>query len=179
MSEFTLSVKNKSMITLPYESILGVALWNRILYSRKLKKAQVDLYENKIIFEGKRTLNAGDVHINIKRQDYRGSVVNFKSINLIGLIIGAIFFLLGIFGILVYAIPLFENDDSMPLGIGIIFSLLGLLIIILSILRKTTLSIRFVDPSSNSVRYIYLTVRKDAHGFYTLCQEFLEKLWPD
>ena len=84
------------MITLPYESILGVALWNRILYSRKLKKAQVDLYENKIIFEGKRTLNAGDVHINIKRQDYRGSVVNFKSINLIGLIIGAIFFLLGI-----------------------------------------------------------------------------------
>ena len=179
MADIKYSITDRSSIFTPYERLrMGMNFILRIAHLQRMKNIEINVDEEKIAIEGHKTIMAGDLHLDIKREDFRGSSVNYRAFNLVGIIIGSLISLFGIFGIIWYAADLFENGgDTMPLGIGIISLILGVLIIVLSCLKKTIITLRFVDKNSNSVRHFAIKVRRNAKDYYQSAKEFTEKLW--
>ncbi len=175
------AITDRSSIFTPYERItMGMNSILRFAHLQRMKHTEINVDEKKIAVEGHRTIMAGDFHLDIQREDFRGSSVNFRAFNLVGLIIGSLISLFGIFGIIWYAADLFDNGgDTMPLGIGIISLMLGVLIIVLSCLKKTTITLRFVDKNSNSVRHFAIKVRRNAKEYYKTAKEFTERIWKE
>ena len=179
MTKINYSISHKSTIFRPYERLpMGMNFMLRLFHLQRMKQVEINVDEEKLSVEGHKTIMAGDLHLDIKREDFRGSSVNYYAFNLLGIIFGALVSALGIFALIVYFADLFGNDgDSLPLGLGIIFILLGIVIIIVSCLKKTVLTLRFVDKNSNSVRYTAFKVRSNAKEYYKTAKEFTEKLW--
>jgi len=178
MKDIQYSITNRMSVFVPHERNIAGFNLPRFLYIRRMKKVDINVDEEKLSVEGHKTMMAGDYHLDIKREDFRGSSVNYIAYNLLGIIFGALLAALGIFACIVYAADLFNNDgDTLPLGLGIIFIVLGIIIIIISCLKRTMLTLRFVDKNSNSVRAISFKVRMNAQGYYESAKEFTEKLW--
>ncbi len=179
MKDIKYSINDRSTIFTPYERIaLGMNFILRLAHLQRMKHTEINVDEEKIAIEGHRTILAGDFHLDIKKEDFRGSSVSYRNFNIIGIIIGSLLTLTGLFAIIVYAADLFQNDgDFTPMGIGIIFLVFGLPILITSLLRRTIISLRFVDKNSNSVRYFAISVRRNAKEYYQTAKEFTEKLW--
>jgi len=181
MKDIKYSITDRSTIFTPFERIrMGMDFLLRIFHLQRMKNIEINVDEVKIAIEGHRTIKAGDLHLDIKREDFRGSSVSFRAFNLVGIIIGLLISLVGIFGLIVYIADLFGNDgDTMALGLGIIVLILGVLIIILSCLKKTNITLRFVDKNSNSVRHFAIKVRRNSKEYYQTAKEFTEKIWKE
>ncbi len=181
MKDTKYTIVNRSSIFSPHERTnMGMNFLLRFAHLQRMKNVDINVDEEKIAIEGQRTINAGDLHLDIMKEDFRGSSVNYRAFNLVGIIIGSLIAAFGIFCIIWYAADLFENDgDTMPLGFGIIFLLLGALIIVLSCFKKTIITLRFVDKNSNSVRHFAIKVRRNAKDYYQTAQAFTEKIWKE
>jgi len=179
MTKINYTITNKSTIFMPHERIpLGLNFIARLIHLQRMKQLTIDIDEEKLAIEGHKTIMAGNLHLDIKREDFRGSSVNYSAFNLFGIILGSLLILLGIFALIVYIADLFGNDgDNLPLGLGFLFLAVGLLILIPSLFKKTILILRFVDKNSNSVRHIALKVRRNAQEYYKTAKEFTEKIW--
>lgn len=175
------SITHKSTVFKPYERMaLGMHFLIRFLYLQRMKDVQFNVDEEKISISGSKTVKAGDFHLDIKREDFRGSSVDFYAFNLIGIIISSLIMGTGIFLLIIYFADLFGNDsDTLPLGLGIIIIVLGILVLIISLLKHTLLTLRFVDKNSNSVRYLAVKVRRNAKDYYSTAKDFTEKIWLD
>ena len=178
MKDIKYSITNRMSVFVPHERNIAGFNLPRFMYIRRMKHVDINAGEEKLSVEGHKTMMAGDYHIDIKREDFRGSSVNYAAFNLLGIIFGALVAALGIFALIVYIADLFNNDgDTLPLGLGIIFIILGAIIIFISCLKRTTLTLRFVDKNSNSVRSIAFRVIRNAPEYYKTAKEFTEKLW--
>ena len=179
MSKVNYTIENRSTIFRPHERTpVGGNFLLRWLNLNRMKHVEINVDDEKLSIEGHKTIKAGDLHLDIKREDFRGSSVNYSAFNLIGIILGSLLIALGIFAEIVYAADLFGNDgDTLPLGLGFLFLGLGLLFLIPSLFRKTILTLRFVDKNSNSVRHVAIKVRRNAKEYYKTAKEFTEKLW--
>ena len=135
--KFNLDIDTKSKIILSNNNVNHFNFLSQIASRKKVKKAKISVSQEKIVVSGEEKRNLESIRISLNKKDYRGGLVNFININLLMLIIGSIFFILGIFGIMVYNFDLFENNgDSMPLEIGIIFLILSIVIIYLGLKKK-------------------------------------------
>ncbi len=179
MKDTKYTIVNRSSIFSPHERTnMGMNFLLRFAHLQRMKNVDINVDEEKIAIEVQRTINAGDLHLDIMKEDFRGSSVSFRAFNLLGIIIGSLISLPGIFGIIVFAADLFNNDgDGAPLGLGIIILIFGVLIIVLSCLKKTIITLRFVDKNSNSVRHFAIKVRRNAKEYYQTAQAFTEKIW--
>ena len=175
------SITNRATVIPPHERTpLSLNLLLNLLFLKRMKTVDIVVDQDKLTLEGHKTLYAGDFHLNVKREDFRGSTVDFRGIKIIGIIIGALFIAVSIFAFIVFFADLFGNSgDTLPLGIGIILLVLGLMIIIFSILKVTIITFRYVDRRSNSVRHLIIRVRKDAYDYYNTAKEFIEKIWAE
>ncbi len=181
MKDSKYSITKKSTLIPPYERIpMGMNFVLRIAHMQRMKNIDLNVDNEKLAIEGQRTIMAGDFHLDIKREDFRGSSVSYRAFNLFGIIFGSLLSLLGIFALIVYIADLFENDgDTMALGLGIIILIFGVLILVLSCLKKTIISLRFVDKNSNSVRHFAIRIRRNTKDYYQSAKEFTEKIWKE
>ncbi len=179
MKEIKYSITDRSTIFTPFERLsMGMNFMLRIAHLQRMKNIEINIDEEKITIEGTRTIKAGDLHLDIKREDFRGSSVNFRAFNLIGIILGSILALGGLSLVLVYATGLSGGSGDEPfLFVGLLVLVIGALIIVLSCLKKTTITLRFVDKNSNSVRHFAIKVRRNSKDYYQTAIEFTEKLW--
>ncbi len=179
MTDIKYSITDRSSIFTPYERLrMGMNFFLRIAHLQRLKSVEINVDEEKIAIEGPRTISAGNLHLDIKREDFRGSSVNYRAFNLVGIILGSILTFGGIFILIGYLTDLFGTEDTEPaLGIGILVLVLGLLILIPSFFKKTIITLRFVDKNSNSVRHFAIKVRRNSKDYYQTAIEFTEKLW--
>ncbi len=179
MTDIKYAITDRSSIFTPYERMrMGMDFLMRYAYLQRMKSIEINVDDEKIEIEGPKTIVAGNLHLDIKREDFRGSSVNYRAYNLVGIILGSILSFAGIFFMIAYTSDLFGDSGQEPvLGAGILFLVLGLLIIILSFFKKTIITLRFVDKNSNSVRHIAIKVRRNAKEYYQTAKEFTEKLW--
>ncbi|MEA2069768.1 MAG: hypothetical protein U9O98_00605 [Asgard group archaeon] len=175
----TYSIENRVSIFSPYERIIaGLNFLASLFYFNRLKTIDFTVDDQKLSVEGPKTILRGDYRLDIKKDDFRGSSVDYRGIKIIGIIISVLLIGLTIFAYIVYFADLFDNDESPgPIIVGTIVFILGVILLIFSLLKVTVITLRFVDKYSNSVRYLKIKVRRNTVEYYHSSKEFLEKLW--
>jgi len=177
MEKINYSLEHKSTLFKPFERLsMGMNSFLRLFSLHRMKNVEINVDEEKITVEGPKTMMAGDLQLDIKREDFRGSSVNYKAYDLLVIILGVLVVFLGITGVILFIV--WEHGGAEPfLGVGLLLLVLGIVIIILGCLKKTIITLRFVDKNSNSVRHLALKVRRNAQEYSKKAKEFTDKLW--
>ena len=178
MSKFNFKIDDDCTFAQQYEGISHLNFFQMLLRKKKMKNIQLIVDEEKVSVDGNRSWK-GKYHLDLNRKDFRGVAVELNSIRILLILLGGLLAGIGVFGLLVYSGALLDDEGGTEaLGVGFLFLIIGIIIIIWGFVRRSTrLSLRFVDPNSNSVRSITIITKKRPSKVYDKANEFIGKFY--